>query len=325
MNLLLETREVGRVTIVRCKGRLVSGGETEALRAHVAHLLRDRRSIVLHLGEVVFIDSSGLGTMVRTLTSTRQVHGDLKLCDVPEHVRKVLQLSHLTKLFDSHESEDHAVAAFYRKPVQAEQPVSMGRSVLCVDRNVESRNPRIGKFVNHIRAQQARICRQIDPEVSLRRVISNAMDEVRTQKRLATHVRENPAAGPVQPVHGTFRRILRHSFHFIVKGPTVMTIEIAFKFRKQVSNQWMKIACSYARPNVREEPALHGVIDLTCRPTAFLRRIPAGIFVNRAKQLWALRKDGLRQSLRYSTGLELDALTYRTGKQLVQRNIETET
>jgi anti-sigma B factor antagonist len=137
VRLLLETREVGRVTIVRCKGRIVAGGETEALRAHVAHLLRDRRSIVLHLGEVVFIDSSGLGTMVRTLTSTRQVHGDLKLCDVPEHIRKVLQLSHLTKLFDAHESEDHAVAAFYRKPVQAEQPVSMGRSVLCIDRNAD--------------------------------------------------------------------------------------------------------------------------------------------------------------------------------------------
>ncbi len=115
----------------------MSGGETEALRAHVNHLLRDRRSIVLHLGEVVFIDSSGLGTMVRTLTSTRQVHGDLKLCDVPEHVRKVLQLSHLTKLFDSHESEDDAVAAFYRKPVQTEQPVAMGRSVLCIDRNAD--------------------------------------------------------------------------------------------------------------------------------------------------------------------------------------------
>jgi len=107
------------------------------LRAHIAHLLRDRRSIVLHLGEVVFVDSSGLGTMVRTLTSTRQVHGDLKLCDVPEHVRKVLQLSHLSKLFDSHESEDSAVEAFYRKPIQAEQPVSMGRSVLCIDRNAD--------------------------------------------------------------------------------------------------------------------------------------------------------------------------------------------
>lgn len=137
MRLLLETRDVGRVTIVRCKGRLVAGGETEALRAHVAWILRDRRSIVLHLGDVVFIDSSGLGTMVRTLTSTRQAHGDLKLCDVPEHVQKVLKLSHLTKLFDSHESEDNAVAAFYRKPVQAEQPVAMGRSVLCIDRNAD--------------------------------------------------------------------------------------------------------------------------------------------------------------------------------------------
>jgi anti-anti-sigma factor len=54
--------------------------------------LRDRRAIVLHLGEVGFIDSSGLGTIVRSLTSTRQVHGDLKLCNVPEHVRKVLEL-----------------------------------------------------------------------------------------------------------------------------------------------------------------------------------------------------------------------------------------
>jgi anti-sigma B factor antagonist len=137
MKLSLETRDVGKVTIVRCKGRLVAGGEVEALRSHVAHLLRDRRAIVLHLGEVVFIDSSGLGTMVRTLTSTRQARGDLKLCDVPEHVRKVLHLSHLTNLFDSHESEDNAVAAFYRARAPVEQPVSAGKSVLCIDTNAD--------------------------------------------------------------------------------------------------------------------------------------------------------------------------------------------
>jgi hypothetical protein len=86
---------------------------------------------------VVFIDSSGLGTIVRTLTSTRQVHGDLKLCDVPEHIRKVLQLSHLHKMFDSHDTEDNAIAAFYRTPVQAEKPVSTGKSVLCIDRDLD--------------------------------------------------------------------------------------------------------------------------------------------------------------------------------------------
>ncbi len=137
MRLELETRQVGRVTIVQCKGRIVSGHESEALRAHVAWLLRDRRAIVLHLGEVVFIDSSGLGTMVRTLTSTRQARGDLKLCDVPAHVRKILELSHLTKLFESHESEDQAVAAFYKAPALAEQPVAKGHSVLCIDRSAD--------------------------------------------------------------------------------------------------------------------------------------------------------------------------------------------
>jgi len=137
LKLSLETRDVGRVTIVRCKGRLVAGNEVEALRSHITWLLRDRRAIVLHLGEIAFIDSSGLGTMVRTLTSTRQARGDLKLCDVPEHVQKVLQLSHLTKLFDSHPSEDNAVAAFYRSPAQPDQIVSKGKSVLCLDRNAD--------------------------------------------------------------------------------------------------------------------------------------------------------------------------------------------
>jgi anti-sigma B factor antagonist len=137
MRLSLDTREVGRVTIVRCNGRIVAGSESESLRAHVTWLLRDRRAIVLHLGEVGFIDSSGLGTMVRSLTSTRQARGDMKLCNVPEHVRKVLELSHLTYLFDAHESEEKAVAAFYRPGARAETPVRSGRSVLCLDSNAD--------------------------------------------------------------------------------------------------------------------------------------------------------------------------------------------
>ena len=137
MRLSLDTREVGRVTIVRCNGRIVAGSESESLRAHVAWLLRDRRAIVLHLGEVGFIDSSGLGAIVRALTSIRRVHGDLKLCNVPENVRKVLELSRLTKVFDTHESEEEAVAAFYRHGARAETPVPTGRSVLCLDCNTD--------------------------------------------------------------------------------------------------------------------------------------------------------------------------------------------
>jgi anti-sigma B factor antagonist len=135
MHLSLETREVGQVTIVRCNGRIVSGDESESLRTHVAWLLRDRRAIVLHLGEVVFVDSSGLGTIVRSLTSVRQKGGDLKLCNVPEHTRKVLGMTNLTTLFDTHESEESAVSAFYRKTAAPEQPTRTGISILCVDRS----------------------------------------------------------------------------------------------------------------------------------------------------------------------------------------------
>jgi len=137
LRLSLDTREVGRVTIVRCNGRIVAGTESEALRAHVAWLLRDRRSIVLHLGEVGFIDSSGLGTMVRALTSTRQAHGDLKLCNVPEFARKVLEISRLTSVFDAHDSEEKAIAAFYSTGTRAEMPVATGPSILCLDTNAD--------------------------------------------------------------------------------------------------------------------------------------------------------------------------------------------
>ena len=135
MPLSLDTREVGRVTIVRCNGRIVAGGESESLRAHIDRLLLDRRSIILHMGEVGFIDSSGLGTMVRSLTSIRRAHGDLKLCNVTEQARKVLEMSRLTQVFDTHESEEKAVAAFYRPGAPAETPVATGRSILCVDYN----------------------------------------------------------------------------------------------------------------------------------------------------------------------------------------------
>jgi anti-sigma B factor antagonist len=135
--LTLNTREVGRVTIVKCSGRIVAGDATESLRAHVAKLLLDRKAIVLHMGEVDFVDSSGLGTMVRTLTSARQLKGDLKLCNVPEPIHNVLKMTHLVKLFDTHDSEEKAVAAFYRLSGSWEKLKTTGPSVLCIDRSTD--------------------------------------------------------------------------------------------------------------------------------------------------------------------------------------------
>ncbi len=134
MPLSLSTRGVGKVTIVRCSGRIVTG-ETEALHLHVNDLLRDRTEIVLHLGEVVFIDSNGLGMLVRLLTSTRSARGDLKLCQLPEPVHKVLKVTNLITLFDTHESEEDAILAFYRRQSPAARTQSSGLTVLCIDQS----------------------------------------------------------------------------------------------------------------------------------------------------------------------------------------------
>ena len=136
MALALNTRDVGKVTIVQCSGRIIAGSETESLPTHLNWLLRDRRNIVLHLGEVVFIDSSGLGTMVRMLTGTRKAHGDLRLCNVPEAIHKVLSMTRLTTLFETHESEESAVSAFYQRKAP-ERLAPAGRPVLCVDQSAD--------------------------------------------------------------------------------------------------------------------------------------------------------------------------------------------
>ena len=133
MPLALNARGVGKVTVVQCSGRIVAGNETEALRAHISGMMQDRKDFVLHLGDVVFIDSSGLGTMVRLLTTTRKSHGDLKLCNVPLAIEKLLKMSNLNRLFETHDSEESAISAFYRRnPAPADARAS-GPPVLCVD------------------------------------------------------------------------------------------------------------------------------------------------------------------------------------------------
>ena len=135
MPLALIARGVGKVTVVHCSGRIVAGKETEALRDHVHGMMRERKDFVLHLGDVAFIDSSGLGTMVRLLTTTRKSHGDLKLCNVPPAIEKLLKVSNLNRLFETHDSEESAVSAFYLRNSAPQDSLASGSPVLCVDQS----------------------------------------------------------------------------------------------------------------------------------------------------------------------------------------------
>lgn len=137
VSLSLNTRRVGDVTIVRCSGRIVAGAENESLREHVRALLPDRRDVVLDLNEVVYIDSSGLGTLVRLLTSVRRAQGDLKLCSLPEDILKILKLTKLISLFDSHACEEDAISAFYQRTTRGRPMDSSGPTVMCVDQSAD--------------------------------------------------------------------------------------------------------------------------------------------------------------------------------------------
>ena len=136
MPLSLNTRGVGKVTIIRCSGRIVAG-ETDVLREHIKGLLQDHVDIALDLSEIDFIDSSGLGMLVRLLTSTRSAHGDLKLCRVPEVIHKVLKITNLVKLFETYETEEDAVLAFYRRPAVTARATQTGPTVLCIDHSAD--------------------------------------------------------------------------------------------------------------------------------------------------------------------------------------------
>jgi hypothetical protein len=92
---------------------------------------------VLHLGEVGFVDSSGLGTIVRLLTATRQAHGDLKLCSISVPVQSLLKMTTTQRLFDIHESEENAVTAFYRDTGPAAPVHTSGPVVLCVHKSAD--------------------------------------------------------------------------------------------------------------------------------------------------------------------------------------------
>ena len=135
MALALESRTVGDVQVVMCRGRLVGGEESAALERCIAGLLTDRPYIVLDLADLQFIDSSGLGLLVRCLARARSAGGGLKLCAVSPKIGEVLRVTRLSSSFDAYDTEDEAVAAFYRRDATGAVPQLMPVDVLVVDRS----------------------------------------------------------------------------------------------------------------------------------------------------------------------------------------------
>ena len=131
MPLSLESRRVGDIVVVRCAGRLIAGAECEQLQKHITDAMTFDRNFVVNLGEVPFIDSSGIGTLVRVLGRTRSANGNLKICGVVPHVANVFKVTNLDRVFESHETESDAITDFYRQRPAAAAG-KRGARILCI-------------------------------------------------------------------------------------------------------------------------------------------------------------------------------------------------
>jgi len=130
MQLTLHHRLVGDATVVTCRGRLIFGAESTALQQSLDALLPRSRHVVLHLGEVDFIDSGGLGLLVRYLARAQRSTATLSVCAVSPKVDEVLRITKLKTVFPPYETEALAITEVHRRDATYDAAKT---TVLCVD------------------------------------------------------------------------------------------------------------------------------------------------------------------------------------------------
>ena len=113
MSVKLNTRQVGDVSVVDVAGRITLGEGSSALRDTLRDMIgKNQKKILLNLGEVNYIDSSGIGELVSGFTTVTNSGGQLKLLNLNKRVKDLLQITKLYTVFDVHEDEAGAIRAF---------------------------------------------------------------------------------------------------------------------------------------------------------------------------------------------------------------------
>jgi len=109
----LSPRQVGDVTVIDVSGRITLGEGSSNLREGIRDLTaKGSKKILLNLGEVSYIDSSGIGELVSGFTSVTNQGGQLKLLHLTKRVQDLLQITKLYTVFEVFEDEAKAVRSF---------------------------------------------------------------------------------------------------------------------------------------------------------------------------------------------------------------------
>ena len=109
----IEERVVNDVTILDLKGKITLGDGDEILKDKINSLvLQNRRRILLNLAEVPYIDSAGLGEVVRTYTTVSRQGGQLKLVNLTKRITDLLSITRLLTVFETFDSETDALQSY---------------------------------------------------------------------------------------------------------------------------------------------------------------------------------------------------------------------
>jgi anti-sigma B factor antagonist len=106
-------RDAGSITVLDLSGRITLGEASALLRSTIRELLEEQRlRILVNLGDINYIDSSGIGELVGAYTTVRNRGGELKLLNLTKKVHDLLQITKLYTVFEVHSDEFVALRSF---------------------------------------------------------------------------------------------------------------------------------------------------------------------------------------------------------------------
>ena len=113
MALTIASREVDGVVVLDLSGRITLGEGSVQLRDAIRGLIgKGKKNVLLNMGEVSYIDSSGLGELVSAYTTAKNQQAEVKLLNLTRKVHDLLQLTKLYTVFDIKDDEASAIASF---------------------------------------------------------------------------------------------------------------------------------------------------------------------------------------------------------------------
>ena len=112
VSLKIKEKIDNHVAILSLSGKMMGGPETTALHDHIRGLLNDGiKKVVIDLGGVKWINSSGLGVLMAAMTTLKNAEGQMKLANVTEKVESLLMITQLMRIFQTYDTIDRAVSA----------------------------------------------------------------------------------------------------------------------------------------------------------------------------------------------------------------------